>query len=348
MHPGGVHVAFLDGAVKFVSDKIDPGVWHVIHSRETPADVLAGDFDEVLAISNVTAEAGPPQAPANNDRAPRQSAPDGGESYANSIGMKFVAVPAGEFTMGIADIGNEKNLPRECPAHRVQISRSFLLGAHEVTRGQYVRVMGALDDAREQPAAVQTNLSDQEKENLPVFAVTWDEVAEFCRRLSRLPEERTAGRWYRLPTEAEWEYACRSGKSEPYRWQPSRRPNDQSGETAGIPPSLPIKPVGSYAPNDLGLFDMRGNVWEWTADWFDRDYYARSPVDDPQGPARGFTKVVRGGDWRFVGEICHIDYAVLPPWKPSPVVGFRVVCDTWQHGHETDSSPVEGVDKRIP
>jgi formylglycine-generating enzyme required for sulfatase activity len=72
---------------------------------------------------------------------------------------------------------------------------------------------------------------------------------------------------------------------------------------------------------------MRGNVWEWTADWFDRDYYARSPVNDPQGPARGFIKVVRGGDWRFAGEACHIDYAVLPPWKASPVVGFRVVCE---------------------
>src|SRR5690606_15083633 len=131
---------------------------------------------------------------------------------------------------------------------------------------------------------------------------------------------------YRLPTEAEWEYACRAGKSESYRWVRQRAAGDRSGEAAGISPPLPLAPVGSYPPNPLGLYDLRGNAWEWTADWFDRDYYARSPVNEPQGPAIGDLKVVRGGDWRFVGENCHIDYPLLPPWKASPVVGFRVVC----------------------
>jgi prepilin-type processing-associated H-X9-DG protein len=327
MHPGGVHVAFLDGSVKFVADTIDPGVWHVIHSRETPAAVLAEDFDELLAISNVSAEAQPSQAPVADNRPPLPKAQPTGDSFENSIGMRFLVIPAGEFTMGIADVGNENKLPSECPAHRVRVTRSFVLGVYEVTCGQYSRVKGAEDADRRQPTAVPLSLTHHDKENLPVSAVTWDEAAEFCRCLSLLSEERAAGRWYRLPTEAEWEYACRNGKSEPYRWKPVRRPDDQSGEAAGVLPTLPITPVGSYPPNELGLFDMRGNVWEWTADWFDRDYYARSPVDDPQGPARGFIKVVRGGDWRFAGEACHIDYAVLPPWKASPVVGFRVVCE---------------------
>jgi formylglycine-generating enzyme required for sulfatase activity len=72
---------------------------------------------------------------------------------------------------------------------------------------------------------------------------------------------------------------------------------------------------------------MRGNVWEWTADWFDRDYYRRSPVDDPHGPARGFIKVVRGSDWTFVGDWCKINYPMLAPWKTSPTIGFRIVCE---------------------
>jgi len=98
----------------------------------------------------------------------------------------------------------------------------------------------------------------------------------------------------------------------------------------GLLAAIAIKPVGSYPPNQFGLFDMRGNVWEWTADWFDREFYTNSPVDDPRGPERGQIKVVRGGDSRFIGEFCRIDYAMLPPWKGNPMVGFRVVCEVSQ------------------
>ena len=95
-------------------------------------------------------------------------------------------------------------------------------------------------------------------------------------------------------------------------------------------PPLPGVKVGSYPANEFGLHDMRGNVWEWCADWFDRGYYSRSPRDDPQGPAAGYLKVVRGGDWIFVGEVCRINYPIMSPWQRSPFVGFRVVCE----GHE--------------
>jgi formylglycine-generating enzyme required for sulfatase activity len=171
---------------------------------------------------------------------------------------------------------------------------------------------------------------------LPVTGVTWNAAMQFCNELSALPEETEAGRRYRMPTEAEWEYACRAGNREPHPWSGSRQLGDSSGEAAGIVPPLPLKPVGSYPPNAFGLHDMRGNAWEWTSDWFERAYYGRSPHDNPQGPVAGFIKVVRGGDWRFVGEPCHIDYPMLPPWKFSPVVGIRVVCE---EGLVSDDAP---------
>ena len=318
-HPGGVNALFLDGAVRFISDRVDPGLWHVMHSRETPRNVLADDF------ANSLMQIGPaPEAPANRS----QVAPAGGEvlsTLENSLGMEFVAISRGEFTMGLPDAGNEGGMPEECPAHHVRLTHPFFLGTREVTQRQFEQIMEWNPSFYRSDVGVTTTT-----DNFPVEQVTWNEARDFCRKLGELPDERMAGRRYRLPTEAEWEFASRSGSVEPYLWHGKRVTGDESGEAAGIQPELPIKPVGSYPPNSLGLYDMRGNVWEWCADWFDRDYYARSPVDDPQGPARGFIKVVRGGDWTFVGEGCKINYPMLAPWKSSRAIGFRVVCEMGQ------------------
>ncbi len=312
-HPGGVHVAMIDQSVRFISDQVDPGLWHVMHSRETPADRLASGLDEWLAMSDFPEK--PPQKQATSSQA--ESVP-----FENSIGMILQPIAAGEFVMGVPDLGNNFGEIPGCPPHRVRITRPFHLSRHEVTREQFQQILG------HPPAAVSTldaNAEETERD-FPVVHVTWDEAVEFCRRLS----SQEPGRQYRLPTEAEWEYCCRSGTSDPYDWSAnrSRSPRERpEGDAAGLAPALPLTPVGQYEPNDFGLYDMRGNAWEWTADWFDRDYYARSPVQDPQGPAFGFLKVVRGGEWRFVGEPCHIDYPMLPPWKSNPYVGFRVVCE---------------------
>jgi len=307
MHTGGVHVAFVDGSIRFISDRIDPGLWHVMHSRETPPAVLSKDFEEVLAVENF-----PDAGPASSDGA----AADGPDEFENSLGMRFVRLPAGTFVMGMPDLGNSVDPPPECPAHEVRISRPFYLATTEVTRGQYEEVMSPGEGKDVQEA----------EQSLPVVDVTWSDAQEFCRRLSDLEAEKRAGRSYRLPTEAEWEYACRSGSSEPYEWHSQRRPDDNTGEAAGITPPLPLTPVGTYPANPFGLHDMRGNAWEWCSDWFDRDYYSRSCTTDPQGPVHGYLKVVRGGDWRFVGETCRHDYVMMPPWKSNPMVGFRVVC----------------------
>ncbi len=313
LHPGGVHVLFVDGAARFVGDAVDRGLWHVMHSRETPAEVL-GDIETALASSEAPSDAPSP--------AGRVVEPTPGETMDNSLGMRFVALPAGNFKMGLPDKGNDAPPPPECPPHEVRIPRAFWMGIHEVTQSQYQAVMGS-NPSHHMPEVVAAASTD----DFPVENVTWYEGAEFCQRLSEMRDEKVAKRCYRLPTEAEWEYACRSGKSEPYLWTAERRESDQSGDTAGIEPPLPVTNVGSYPANAFGLRDMRGNVWEWCADWFDRGYYKRSPVVDPQGPAKGFLKVVRGSDWIFVGEICRINHPIMSPWRKSPFVGFRVVCE---------------------
>lgn len=320
LHPGGVHVLFVDGAVRFVGDAVDRGLWHVMHSRETPTEVF-GDIEAGLASSEAPSDAPSPAGGVVE--------PTPGETIDNSLGMRFLALPAGTFKMGLPDRGNDEPPPPECPPHEVRIPRAFWMGIHELTQSQYQAVMGS-NPSHHVPGVVAAESTD----DFPVENVTWYEAAEFCQRLSEMPDEKVAKRTYRLPTEAEWEYACRSGKSYPYPWMVQRREDDQSGDTAGIEPPLPVTQVGSYPPNAFGLRDMRGNVWEWCADWFDRGYYKRSPVVDPQGPAKGFLKVVRGSDWIFVGEICRINHPIMSPWRKSSFVGFRIVCELGGVGHE--------------
>ncbi|OYV91581.1 MAG: hypothetical protein B7Z73_05415, partial [Planctomycetia bacterium 21-64-5] len=322
-HPGGVHVLFVDGAARFVADGVDRGLWHVMHSRETPGEVLA-EIDE-SSWGGLSSEDGLPRpSPLPRDGLGRPSSGSRPTMarFVNSLGMRFVTVPAGTFTMGVPDVGNNAPAPPECPPHEVKISRAFWLGEHEVTQAQYESVMG------HNPSHHLADVAGVEStDDFPVENVTWYDGAEFCRRLSEAPEEKAEHRRYRLPTEAEWEYACRAGKSEAYRWTTRRMPDDKSGEAAGIEPALPVANVGGYPANAFGLHDMRGNVWEWCGDWFDRAYYRRSPLADPRGPAEGYLKVVRGSDWIFVGEVCRINYPIMSPWRKSPFVGFRVVCE---------------------
>jgi formylglycine-generating enzyme required for sulfatase activity len=305
----------VDGSTRFLSDAIDPGLWHVLHSRETPPRVFPGTLDHIIADSMRVAD------PSIDGRSSVGAEVASTEEIENAFGMKFRRIAAGEFQMGLPDRGNDHDVPAEAPSHRVRITRSYYLGIHEVTRREYQDVMGGLPAGEPDPSN-RDHVPDD-----PVVNVTWDEAERFCQELSAMPDERSAGRHYRLPTEAEWEYACRAGDREPYRWDRQRDPADGSGDAAGILPALPLQAVGRYPPNGFGLHDMRGNAWEWCADWFDRDYYARSPIEDPRGPGRGYIKVIRGGSWTFVGEGCKLSYPMMPPWKASPFVGFRVVCE---------------------
>jgi formylglycine-generating enzyme required for sulfatase activity len=203
-----------------------------------------------------------------------------GKVFDNSIGMKLVLIPAGEFMMGTPPTEDIREVGH--PQHRVKISKSFYMGIYEVTQTQYQAVMGA-------------NPSYFKGDDLPVEQVSRNDAIEFCRKLSQ-----KEGRTYRLPTEAEWEYACRAGTTTRFYYGDDLA-YSQLGEYGWYSNNSDYNthPVGQKKPNAFGLYDMLGNVWEWCQDWYDRNYYTNSPAVDPQGPSSGQYCVIRGGNYRF-------------------------------------------------
>ena len=298
--------------------------------------------------------------------------PAGLEIVTNSLGMKLVPLPDGEFLMGTlpgrdGDMGfSEKDSAAELPAHRVRISQPFYMGMHEVTVKQFRQFVEAtghkttaetngfggqhiLETKRgyqRKPEFTWRNPGFPQTDDHPVIQVSWDDVQAFCKWLSA--QEKAI---YRLPTEAEWEYACRAGESSELhdQWNmrlgledQAKHPEQFYGNAAdqsirdhykdyGM--SMPhsdgfvfTAPVGSYAPNLFGLHDMHGNVFEWCADWFDRLYYRSPPVFDPQGPATGKHRVQRGGSFFHHPNFCRSCYRDFgEPNEVQSCVGFRVV-----------------------
>jgi formylglycine-generating enzyme required for sulfatase activity len=201
-----------------------------------------------------------------------------GDPVVNSVGMLLVPIPAGTFTMGVGG-----------GAHKVTLTKPFELGVHEVTQQQYGKVMGSKPSKFKEPQN-------------PVEMVSWDDAVEFCRRLSELPEEKAAGHVYRLPTEAEWEYACRAGTTTIYSFGDSESElgdyawyDDNSGNTP--------HPVGGKKPNGWGLYDMHGNVYEWCQDWHEKS--PSGSTTDPTGPSSGSYRVIRGGGWFGYSGYCY-------------------------------------------
>jgi sulfatase modifying factor 1 len=167
----------------------------------------------------------------------------------------------------------------------------------------------------------------------PVEMVSWDDAVAFCRLLSERSDERAAGRNYRLPTEAEWEYVCRAGTSTPFGHGSTfamGQGNFDTGYLYGDGPSGPMfgrtNPVNRYPAGAWGLCDAHGNVWEWCTDWYSENYYRTSPLRDPTGPTSGKLKVLRGGSWRNQGTACRAAYRnALAPHQKDSATGFRVV-----------------------
>ena len=212
----------------------------------------------------------------------------------NSIGMKLVLIPKGTFMMGSPE--SEQGRQKDETQHEVTISKDYYLGVYEVTQAQYEKVMG------KNPSHFQGAIVGNENADLPVDNVSWNDAVEFCKKLSDLPEEKKAGRVYRLPTEAEWEYACRAGSKTAYSFD----------DEEGLLPeygwfdrnsSNRTHTVGLLEPNAWGLYDMHGNVWEWCSDR--HGDYPKGAVSDPTGPKEGSGRVYRGGSWRIEAALCR-------------------------------------------
>jgi uncharacterized protein (TIGR02996 family) len=231
----------------------------------------------------------------------------------NSVGIEFALIPPGKFRMG-SPPREESRRSDEGPVHEVEITRPFYLGVHPVTQQQYERVTGKNPSRFAGSRTRRKKLRGTDTGTLPVDNLSWHNADALCRKLSELPEERSAGRVYRLPTEAEWEYACRGATScsTPFHLGPSLSADmaNFDGKTPyGGAPRRSYRahptPVGSFTPNVCGLYDMQGNIYEWCADWYGEDYYAGSPRQDPPGPAEGEQRVTRGGCWYEYGWVCR-------------------------------------------
>jgi uncharacterized protein (TIGR02996 family) len=249
----------------------------------------------------------------------------------SSVGLSLALIPAGVFWMG-SPVGEPDRHADEHPRHRVEITRAFYLGIHPVTQEQFHQVTGDSPSHFSAGGEGAPLVRGVGTAHFPVERVSWDDAMAFCHLLSERPEERAAGRVYRLPTEAEWEYACRAGTTSAFHygaWLTSDRANIDGhlpeGEAPGGRSLGRTRPVGMYPPNAFGLHDLHGNVWEWCSDWFDEDYYSRSPAHDPLGSPNGSRRVVRGGGWFYGAPICRSAYRYgYEPDARHHDLGFRV------------------------
>jgi formylglycine-generating enzyme required for sulfatase activity len=226
------------------------------------------------------------------------------EEITNSIGMRFRLIPAGSFMMGALP-GDGDAGDNEAPQHQVEITKPFYLGVYEVTQAQYLAVMG------ENPSYI-------EGDNYPVEIVSWAQAQEFCARLSQ-----KEGVTYRLPTEAEWEYACRAGTNTKFYWG-----RVLDGRFAWYADNSlgGNQDVGTRKPNPWGLYDMNGNICEWCSDWYDQAYYSVGPASDPHGPQSGESRVVRGGSRLEEATSLRSSFRnKFAPDNGGMGIGFRVV-----------------------
>ena len=232
----------------------------------------------------------------------------------NSIGIKLVLIPNGTFMMG-SPIEEEGRYDNEVQ-HKVTISKDYYLGVTEVTQGQYAKVMGT------NPSKFQKQvILNKDSSMYPVEKVTWEDAVSFCKRLSELPDEKSAGRVYRLPTEAEWEYACGAESETAFSFGVSSKLSEDFAWFENS--NKQTHPVGQKKPNALGLYDMHGNVFEWCGDWFNE--YPKGAVSDPTGPKEGVLRVFRGGSWEFgAASGRSATRFFTAPFGRGDWIGFRV------------------------
>ena len=227
----------------------------------------------------------------------------------NDVKLEMVLIPAGKFKMGskkipvnpFSKIKVAQPEEDEFPQHEVSLTKPFYMGKYEVTQEQWFECMGE-------------NPSSEKGRKLPVTDVSWIECHVFIRKLN----EKTNG-GYRLPTEGEWEFACRAGTTTAYSFGDKITPKDANYKDSEI--GKPVA-VGSYKPNRFGLYDMHGNVFEWCEDWYAN--YPAGAVTDPKGPAKGEYGVLRGGSFNSYDSIARSSSRLYSPTDRNNGRGFRL------------------------
>jgi formylglycine-generating enzyme required for sulfatase activity len=242
----------------------------------------------------------------------------------NSIGMKLVRIPAGKFIMGspLAETGRSDDEQQ----HGVKISQVLSMGVYPVTQEEYQKVTKVNPSFFSAGGKGKDDVAGKDTSKFPVENVSWHDAVKFCSALSALPAEKAAGRRYRLPTEAEWEYACRAGTTTKYHSGGDEDDLKVVGWylTNG---SYGTQEVGQKQSNAWGLFDMHGNVYQWCSDWYGKGYYGEGDKTDPEGPKKSNNRVLRGGFWYGSAESCRAAARLgLPPRISRSWIGFRVVC----------------------
>ncbi len=257
--------------------------------------------------------------------------------YTTVYGSRMVAIQAGAYTMG-GGLGDPEDAYTE---HEVTLTRNFWIGASEITRGAWESWSGGsrwpYRSMPGYPCTTSTTTAD-----CPVDSVSWHDAARYANALSNaeglalcyladgteLAAEYLADPYachgYRLPTEAEWEYAARAAEDTTYSGSDTSTDVAWTYENARSVRTYAHE-VATVAPNGWGLTDMSGNVWEWTNDWYGSDYYGTSPAADPPGPSSSFARVIRGGSWYNVSSSAYVSYRLyVGPWSANNNVGFRV------------------------
>ena len=250
-----------------------------------------------------------PLRPKNNSESPSRL------NIRNSVGIEFKYLPSGKFTTGDLESDHDKT------QREVSIGRGFYIGLFEVTQEQYKQVTG-------------TNPSQFKNNKHPVENVSWFDAEQFCRKLSELPNEKALNHVYRLPTEAEWEYACRAGTSTAFGFGKDSSDLAEFGWYLQNSASR-SHPVGQKKPNSWGLYDTHGNVWEWCSDSYAIDQKPKGK--DPQDLPAGDTKIYRGGSWSDHPRHCQAGFRnAHDPNGRSAINGFRIVLDL---SEPTDLTP---------